>query len=86
MTINTYSWWSTLINPTLHGFKKVAVYTGGHYDPPWKMILGTTFEVKLTCDQKNYVKLGLEVVKKMKCKGCPKKEKKQKIKKIFWPT
>ena len=20
----------------------------GHYDPPWKMILGTTFEVKLT--------------------------------------
>ena len=64
MTINTYSWWSTLINPTLHGFKKVAVYTGGHYDPPLENDTRDHFWGQINLWPKNYVKLGLEVVTK----------------------
>ena len=47
---------------------------GGHDGPPWKTILGTTLEVKLTCDPKMYVKLGFEVMKKFKMERLSKKK------------
>ena len=63
------------VNPTLHGFLKVAVYMGGGaLLPPLENDSRDHFWGQIDLCPKKYAKLGLEVVKK-KLNGCPKKQK-----------